>query len=392
MKNKRFAALTFSAMLQHGLILLLFGPLLPEMMKTFSVNESAAGFLLGMGSLGFMMGPLLSGALIDKYGARAALLIGFSAEIIFLSVFGFAPVFVLAVAANFFIHLSGAFIETSANVLPTLLPRKHIGSFMSLVHMFFSVGAFIGPFLIGLFLSRNPGAWRPVFFFALIPTGLLLLLSLLTPFPGKKTRQESDGGLLFAHLGATFRNRTILCGALTLLLYVGTEIGISSWIVHYLQKSLGFSKVTASSGLSLLWVGILAGRYINSLLAGRFSTLSLVTASGIGGMLGGILFLLSSDTVVVLLLITWIGLCISGVFPLVMAEINTQDAKRTGVITGVLALGAGAGAMIFQWFIGVVAENVSLTAALAIPIILIALYMSSFFAAVRSMRKECRSE
>ncbi len=38
-------------MTQHGIILLLVGPMVPNLMRTFEIGESMAGVLLGMGSL-----------------------------------------------------------------------------------------------------------------------------------------------------------------------------------------------------------------------------------------------------------------------------------------------------------------------------------------------------
>ena len=152
----QIAALNFASMAQHGIILLLVGPLVPDLMETFGIGEGVTGILLGMGSVGFVAGPLFAGALIDRINVRAALLVGLGIELVFLVLFGIAPLFILAVAANLLLHLGASFVETSANVMPTLRrSTKSAHSVMSLVHMFFSVGAVAGPFLIGLYLDAT---------------------------------------------------------------------------------------------------------------------------------------------------------------------------------------------------------------------------------------------
>ncbi len=368
-------------MTQHGIILLLVGPLVPNLMATFGVGESMAGLLLGVGSLGFVVGPLFAGAVIDRVNVRAALIVGLLIELAVLGLFGLSPVFALAVAANFFVRLGSSFVETSANVMPTLTrSRRPAHAVMNLVHMFFSVGAFAGPFLIGLYLQAT-GEWRPVMFFALVPTGALLLWAALTRFPAREARPRVNA---FAHVGAVIRRRYVVLGALTLMLYVGAEVGVSSWVVHYLQRELGLSAIASASGLSILWIFIMIGRYANSVLGNRISSETLVTVSGVAGAVGVGLFLLARSVASAYPLLAWIGLCMSGVFPNVMGELNRHDPERIGTVTAVMAMGAAAGAGLFQWLVGFVAETVSLTAAFVTPAVLQILFVVTFRGAARS--------
>ena len=400
--DRQVVALNFASMTQHGMILLLVGPMLPNIMVTFGVGESLAGLLLAMGALGFLCGPLIAGAVIDRVNVRAALRIGFLIEFLILCVYGLSPVFGLAVAAHFVMLLGSSFVETSANVMPSLTRTgRPAHAAMNLVHMFFSVGAFVGPFLIGLYLEAT-GEWRPIMFFALVPTGVLLLWTTLVRFPGRKqvstdapppgSAGETSLGDASpkaaapgrSRLGTVIRRRSVLLGALTLMLYVGAEVGTSSWVVYYLQRELGMSAVASASGLSILWVCILAGRFANSVLGNRFSSRSLVTVSGLTGAAGVVLFLFARSAASAYPLLGLIGLCFSGVFPNVMGELNRRDPRRVGTVTAVMAMGAAAGAGLFQWFLGFLAETVSLTAAFVTPAILQVLFVITFQLAVRS--------
>ena len=55
--KKLWIALTCAGMMQHGIVIVLVGALLPALMKTFGIRESAAGLMLGIGALGFVLGP-----------------------------------------------------------------------------------------------------------------------------------------------------------------------------------------------------------------------------------------------------------------------------------------------------------------------------------------------
>jgi fucose permease len=374
-------ALNFVAMGQHGIILLLLGPLVPSLMQTFNIGESTTGVLLSMGSVGFLAGPLIAGTVIDIFGIRKALIIGTAVELVFLALFGLSPLFGLLLVANFAYHFGSSFIETGANVMPTLLTGKRTAhSTMNLVHGFFSVGAFVGPFLVGLWLEHT-GTWRPVFFFAAAPTAVLLVWAAMTRLP--EGREGGGGGLAaLRNLGRAARERSTIFGALSLLLYVGAEVGISSWIVYYLQKELGYGTVQSSLGLSVLWVFIMIGRYLNSLAGNKFSSKTLVTVSGIGGAIGVGLFLFASAPIYTYTLIAWIGLCLAGVFPCIMGELNNRAPERAGTVTAVMAMGAALGAGLFQWFIGFLAETVNLKTAFLTPGILQLLVIGSFYVAL----------
>ncbi|TVR60210.1 MAG: hypothetical protein EA426_05290, partial [Spirochaetaceae bacterium] len=174
--------------------------------------------------------------------------------------------------------------------------------------------------------------------------------------------------------------------AVTLFFYVGAEVGLSSWIVHYLQKELGLAPVSSAVGLSVLWVAILVGRLGNSILGDRFSSTTLVTVSGIGGAIGAVAFLFVRTIFPAYLVLAWIGLCLSGVFPNVMAELNNRDPEKTGTVTAVMAMGASSGAGAAQWFVGFLAETVSLSAAFVTPAVLQGLLVLSFWGAVKARR------
>ena len=401
--DRRVVVLNFSSMFQHGIILLLIGPLVPSLMVTFGVGESLTGLLLALGSVGFVIGLFFAGAVIDRVNVRAALVVGLTAEILGLVLFALAPVFAVAVIAGFVLRFGGSFIEAAANVMPTLTAQRRAPhAVMNLVHMFFSVGAFVGPFLIGLYLQAT-GQWRPVMLFALVPTTGVLLGAILIRIPrnvstrprgpdtpaGVKTAaapRPIDGRRPVSQLFDVVKRKYVFLGAVTLFFYVGAEVGLSSWIVYYLQKELGLAPVSSAVGLSVLWVAIMVGRFGNSILGDRFSSTTLVTVSGFGGAIGAVAFLFVRTIFPAYLVLAWIGLCLSGVFPNVMAELNNRDPEKTGTVTAVMAMGASSGAGAAQWFVGFLAETVSLSAAFVTPAVLQGLLVLSFWGALKARR------
>lgn len=371
--------LNCTLMTQHGIILLIVGPLVPSIMQTFSIDEGVVGLLLGLGSVGFLFGPIVAGTIIDRSSVRWTLVAGFVIEILFLALFGISSTFFAAVAANVVLHFGSAFIEIGGNYMPTIVTgRSNAHSRMNLVHFFFSIGAFLGPFLIGLWLDTG-GHWRTVFFFAMVPSALLLVWSLTVRFPaGPRTRDAGGRGRLIRDLSTVLSSKYAVFGAMTLLFYVGAEVGVSSWVVHYLQKIVGLNTVQSATGLSILWVFIMVGRYLNSALGKRLPAGRLVTISGLLGLGATLAFIAASSLPAAYTFLAVMGVALSGVFPNVMGALNNRDPARAGTVTGVMSTGAAAGAAAFQWIVGVVAEHAGLRAAFVVPAALQGLLVITF--------------
>lgn len=366
----------------HGVILLLAGSLLPAMMKTFDIREASAGLMLGMGALGFVIAPFLAGLLADRAGARVVFMVGLGGETLLLAAMAVAPTFQLAVAAFFLLNLAAGFIETPVSIVPTMLEKGRSGSLMNIVHMFFSIGAFICPFLVGVLLTST-GNWRPVWLLAMVPTALLFVAFLLTPFStGKQTARATDAQ---PSKREVLRDRAIIFGAIAMFLYIAAELGASNWTNLYLQRSLGFGTLASTSGLSVMWLGLLIGRLANSRLARVRASGELVLWSGIGGLVIGLLLLTARTPFVAYLWLFGLGLCMSGIYPNIMAELNGRNLAHTGLITGFLAQAAALGTLVAQPVLGVVAQQASLPVAISLVGVLMGLVALTTFIGAGSM-------
>jgi fucose permease len=392
-------------MLQHGFILLLLGPLVPEMMESFGVGESTMGLVLSAGSLGFTIGPLISGLLIDRQGLKQTILLALGLETVLLVLFGFTSLLPFAALVNFFLMFASSGIETSANVIPTLITEGSPGAVMNLVHFFFSVGAFIGPICIGIFLGGG-GMWRTTFWAVAVPTVLLLIAVALLRFPPRPSRRTAEtetaagsegprpaapaaphpARAILTGMWKVLKNPAVVLGGFTLFLYVGAEIGFSVWVVNYLEKHLAFPKIQASGGLSLLWIGIMVGRLGNSLLARKLSARTLIAGSSLLGLCSGIIFIFLSNIVMIYTCVFFFGLAMAGTYPNTMAAINRRFPGEAGFVTGVMTLGAGLGSMLFQWLMGMTAERAGLQLSMIIPPALMILSAGAFLAAGRALR------
>jgi MFS transporter, FHS family, glucose/mannose:H+ symporter len=383
-----------AAMFQHGIVLIMIGPLVPEIVAHFGITEATVGMLLGVGSLGFVFGPLVAGTLADRYSVRVAFLVGTAVEVLCFLLLGRAAAFPAIVVAFFFLKFGASFVETGANVLPTVVPTKRTAhALMNFIHFFFSVGAFAGPLLIGAWLGVSD-EWRPVLYAMIAPAVVIFVWATFLRIPrgaggvGDVRRDGSVGENASITFVRAVANRETLFGAVALMCYVGAEVGLSAWLVYYLVQTLGLSATVASAGLSVLWFFAMVGRYGNSLLGNRFRSLTLVTVSGLGGAVSTVALLIAPSTGVAYVMLALIGLSLSGVFPNIMGELNGRRPEAAGKVTAVMSTGAAVGAALFQWLIGISAAAFGLRVALYIPALLQAVVVVAFRAALSGNRPD----
>jgi len=174
------ATLAVLGMFGHGLAQTITGPVLPEVMSEFAVRETAVGMLLAAGSLGFMLGCLLGGFVIDEIGLKPVVLTAWLGVVASLVGFATSQAYGLLVVAYGFLGLGSGCLETGLSVLPTQVGGG--AGLMNLVHLGYGVGALVAPLLAGSLLNAGPG-WRVTYWVSAAAPIVLLLLTLPTRMP-----------------------------------------------------------------------------------------------------------------------------------------------------------------------------------------------------------------
>ena len=105
--------------------------------------------------------------------------------------------------------------------------------------------------------------------------GPLAVAYVVVPMPSGRRRREPATPRRPTAPSATPDRRPLLAGPLLLLglaiaAYVAAEVGVSNWLVRFLEPA---PLTTATLALSLYWAGIAIGRLVSSVIADRFDHL-----------------------------------------------------------------------------------------------------------------------
>jgi len=233
------------------------------------------------------------------------------------------------------------------------MEKKGQSRLMNLIHAMFCVGAIVGPAAVGYILN----AQIPLVVIFVASSALFALLALLfvvTPFPRVRTEAEPGAQAGFRLL----RQPLLLIMTGALLIYVGTEIGISSWSSEYVVKVLEVSASTAALAVALFWLGLLAGRL--SISFGYKGTRQELLMLGLAvlSMAALVIVLLAHSTPAVAAAIFVAGLGSSGYYPLGMSLIGKHF--KSGVAVGTIATGGAAGSVTFPFLMALLSQGVGI--------------------------------
>jgi fucose permease len=235
------------------------------------------------------------------------------------------------------------------------MEREGQSRLMNLLHAMFCVGAIVGPVAVG-FISGTGASMLTVFLGAGILLVLLGVLFGLVRFPRasqEKTSRAEPGPRLL-------REPILAILTLLLLVYVGSEIGVSTWSSEYIVQTIGATAYQGAYAVGLVWAGLLAGRLLVSFLyKGRRQEILMLGLSALStAMILVVLLVHSPWAILAALFLT--GLGFSAFYPLAMSLVGRY--YKSGVAVGWAASGGGVGSIAFPLLMSVMAQTVGIRA------------------------------
>ena len=337
--------------------------LLPSLIRSiehqFRQSDAAFGLLYFTASLVYACGAFSGGLLTERLGRRAVLCAGVLALGAGLGGEGIAPTWGALVAALVPASWGGGVIDAGVNALFLDLYRDARGGALNLLHVFFSLGALVSPFVVGQLVTAGI-PWRMIFFgtgaWALPLAALLAVVGMPSGRHERRTGETARGDaaeqslLPFAGL------------ALSIGLYVAAEVAVSNWLVKLL---VAVPVATATQFLSVFWAGLALGRLLSHRLAERIDyyafTLGCIVLASLA--LLGAVFAPLLPLAEALFGLT--GVFFGPIYPMIMALGGNIYPRRLAALSGGLAAAAVAGSIVYPPLMGVMAAHVGLRAGMA---------------------------
>jgi len=343
------------------------GLLTPSLIRSiegaFGQTDAGIGVYYFVYALAYGVGSFGGGMLTERVGRRVVLTTAAALHGLGLVSLGLAPSWGVFLAAGIPAALGGGTLDGGMNGLFLDLFPTGRGRAMNLLHLFFSLGALSAPLVVGR-LVESGVVWTSLY----VATGIVAVAvavgfgTVAMPY-GRRTHEAAGSA---DAVGWRTRTRTALAGPLILLaiaiaLYVAAEVGVSNWLVRFLDPA---PLSTATTALSLFWAGLTLGRLVSTRVADRFDHVRFTATAAVMMSVALLAAILVPSLELSIALFALAGFANGPVFPMIIAIGGDRYPHRTSAVSGFLAGAAVLGGLIYPPVMGFLSVTVGLTVAM----------------------------
>ncbi len=350
-----------------GWSMLLVPSLVRAIKSDFDQTDAGLGLLFFATALFFAVGAFLSGALAGRLGRRrilpaAALLLGAG-----LATEALAPSWTVFVVGAGLAGAGAGTLDAGLNGVVMDLSVTGRGSALSMLHLFYSVGALTAPLAVGATVGVGVD-WRvPMLLTGLIAVALAVPMRIAGAVPARPRRQPRGDTLPAGTGGPTLRLPLVALGV-AVACYVAAEAGVSSWLVVFLaEEPIG----AATLALGMFWAGLAVGRLVAARIADRFPALPFAVACvaiAAIALLGGIV---APPGACRIALFALAGFGLGPIYPMVMTVAGTYYPHRAAAVSGMLTAAGVGGSVVYPPLMGVASGAVGLRAGMLGAVVLL---------------------
>jgi fucose permease len=324
-----------------GICFSVIGALKLELVKQLKINDAQFGKLISALMFTSIFVVLVFGVLVDMFGYRPIAIAGFLLGALAVFMLISSRSYSLAILSCILLGIGAMCLNLGNTLIPMVLFAGNPAAASNFGNVFFGVGAFITPFLVGMLLSR----------LGYKATGMLITLILLAPIvvAAVATYPEvQKTGLTFGHAFAgaflLLANPAIIIAALALFCYVGLEVSMGGWISTYATNQ-GFDTRGASMVLSSFWTGLMIARLIASAVITTANGIVALSLLAVAAMILIGLMITTNSKAMAALLVFATGLCFGPIFPTIVGTTFSKldpglYGSAFGIIFAVGLLGA----------------------------------------------------
>ncbi|HEX8347409.1 MAG TPA: MFS transporter [Actinoplanes sp.] len=353
----------------------------PEIRDTFAVPTAAVGFVLTVGTAGYLISSVAGGFTIGRLGVGRLLTVSTVLASAALTGYALSPAFAVLVCLAFVLGLGSGAVDSGLNAYAAAAfgPRH-----MNWLHAFFGLGVAIGPLIMTAVLQTGL-SWR--WGYGLVAAAQVLLaiaFGVRVNAWGDRPAPEVAGRPEPAEVRsrATLTIPAVWVGAASFAVYVAIEIGAGLWAFLLLTEGGGLNAAVAGVCVSAYWGSLFVGRLVFGVVSERIGSRTVLIGCLCGMAVGAALIALPAPAVVAVVGLMLVGFAAAPVFPLMTLttadRVGAEHANRT---IGLQIGAAGLGGALIPAGIGTILQEYGVewlgTALLVGALLLIGLYLLS---------------
>ncbi|MBK9930269.1 MAG: MFS transporter [Saprospiraceae bacterium] len=350
MQSKRVFISACLGMLLFGIGLITLGSVAIGLQEKFHLDKISSGTLFSILPLGILLGSLVFGPVCDRYGYKVFLVL--SCFLMFIGFQGIAHAGTLGLLkiCVFLFGFGGGAINGATNAVVSDISESHKAANLSLLGVFFALGALGMPLLLGIL--------NKLYSFQSILSGVSILpvligtFILLTKYPEAK----HSGQMSVRHSIKLIKEPLLLLIGFFLFCQSSFEGVINNWTTLYLSQQWLATESNALYGLSLFVVGMAVIRLLLGSVFRTTSSARIMTVSFIMLGIGCLIILLAGSFAHAVIGLVVCGGGLAAGFPVMLAILGGRYAQLSGTAFGLVLTIALLGNMMMNYGMGWIAE------------------------------------
>lgn len=352
MYNRKLAFFAACAgMLLFGIGLITLGSVAADLKTRFHLDALAAGTLFSILPIGILVGSLLFGRLCDRYGYKGLLIVSCMGMCAGFEGIAYATSLTILHISIFIFGLCGGAINGATNALVSDISIENKGANLSLLGVFFGIGALGMPLLLGLLETRF-AVYQIVAGIGIL-TLCVGIFYILIKFPPPKLQP----GFEIAKTAGLFKSSWLILVAFFLFFQSGLEAIINNWTTTYLTENAAITERYALYALSLHIVGMIVMRLLIGSVFRSVAPIKIVWVSLLLLFAGTLLLQTGYSFTWLVIGLLLLGAGVAAGFPIMLGLVGERHAAQSGTAFSFVFVVALVGNMLINYITGIIVHT-----------------------------------
>ena len=333
-----------------GMVILIFGVILPNLIEERNLSFTAAGGLLSFLAIGNLCSSLVYPVFCGMMSQKMAVVVLAIPYPVCLLLFTFGLPVPVLYAMIFLIGITKGMIT----IINNHAIRQVTGSsnkYLNLLHMWYAVGAFLSPFVTMILMGAGMN-WKTILQLLAVLTVLIVVSYATMDYRKIEKEEKKPAG---EENGPASGQKDKF--------YMGLENSVNGWFVTYL-KSTGFMSASlATVMVSVTWIMIMIGRIVIASISKNVPPAKILAVISVLQFASVLILVFAGNTAMAVAALILLGPGMAGAFPTTTAftgDLMGNSPLGMSVFTGIGSLGG----ILTPQVIGVLADKLGFQAAI----------------------------